>query len=82
MSNLNFRSLSNEYLVGELTTFGGWKPPWNETISAALGLAITACIALRLALEAPRTGAILERLLSSRSVQTAAAILISHFRLS
>jgi hypothetical protein len=81
MSDLNLQSAPREYVVGEFTAFGGWKPPWNESVSVALGLAITACVALRLALEAPRTGAILERLLSSRSIQTAAAILLSHFRL-
>jgi hypothetical protein len=80
MSDRNFQSASAAYFVGGLTSFGGWKPPSNETVSAALGLAITACVALRLALEAPRNGNILGGLISSGNVQTAAAILISHFR--
>ena len=35
---------------------GGWKPPPNQVFSAALGLAITAWIAIRFTLEVPRTG--------------------------
>ncbi len=80
MYNRNCPSSSSGCVIGGLTGFGGWKPPSDETLAAALGLAITTSVAIRLALEVPRNGDIIGAFNACRHVQTAATLLISHFR--
>lgn len=53
---------------------GDWKPPSN-LISAAIGLAISACIAIRFAMDVPRSGDFTS-LFTAGSVAAAAA---THF---
>ena len=53
---------------------GDWKPPSN-LLSAAIGLAISACIAIRLAIDTQRTGDF-SSLFTAGSVTVAAA---NHF---
>jgi hypothetical protein len=78
MSNRNFQSVSTAYEFGGLTGFGGSKPPSNGTLSAALGLGLSACVAIRLAIEVPRNGNMTGVLIAGRHVVTAATLLISH----
>jgi hypothetical protein len=78
MSSSSFQSVSTAYEFGGLTGFGGWKPPSNGTLSAALGLGLSACVAIRLAMEVPRNGDVMSVLSAGRHVVTAASLFISH----
>jgi hypothetical protein len=82
MYNFSCPPASRAYAFGGLIGFGGWRPPSDETLAAALGLAITASVAIRLALEVPRNGDIMGAFNACRHVQTAATLFISHFRAS
>lgn len=63
--------------LGSFALTGGWKPPSNQTLSAALGLAITACITIRLGLEAPRNGDFVGAIGAARLMVRAAIHLFS-----
>ena len=80
MYNRNYPSASTACVLSGLTGFGGWRPPSNETLSATLGLAITVSVAIRLAIEVPRNADIIGAFNACRYVQTAATLLVSHFR--
>jgi hypothetical protein len=78
----NYPVASSACLLDGLSVFGGWKPPSDETLSAALGLAITTAVAIRLALETPRSGDIVGVFNACWQVHMAATLLISHFKAS
>jgi hypothetical protein len=55
-----------------LSFTGDSQPPSNQKFSAALGLAITACVAIRMAMEVPRSGDVASAFIAGRHVLIAA----------
>jgi hypothetical protein len=82
MSAEIFRNGFCGYELIDGVAFGGWKPPSNRVISAAVGLFISACIAMRLAVECPKSGDIGSVITATRHALLAATFLIGTLRAS
>jgi hypothetical protein len=61
------------YATGGLS-LGSFRPPSNQVFSAAFGLAICACIAMQMVIDAPRSGNLGGALIAAKDVVAAAML--------
>jgi hypothetical protein len=69
------------YATGQLP-LGSFRPPSNQVFSVALGLAISACVAMRMVIDAPKSGNLSGALTAAKDLLAAAMLLTAHLKSS